>query len=62
MNRDIDPTVLHRHLGLPPGTFPDERVERDVARVADWYRQQSGEDLERLVRAAGSWLSRKVLK
>ena len=30
--------------------------------VADWYRQQSGEDLEQLVRAAGSWLSRKVLK
>ncbi|MBT8058117.1 MAG: NAD(+) diphosphatase [Xanthomonadales bacterium] len=30
--------------------------------IADWYRQYSGEDLERLVRAAGSWLSRKGLK
>ena len=30
--------------------------------IADWYRQHSGEDLERLVRAAGSWLSRKGLK
>ncbi len=30
--------------------------------IADWYRGHSGEDLEQLVRAAGSWLSRKGLK
>jgi len=30
--------------------------------IADWYSQQSGEDLERLVRAAGSWLGRKGIR
>jgi len=30
--------------------------------IADWYQQQCGEDLEVLVRNAGSWLGRKGIK
>jgi len=30
--------------------------------IADWYHQQCGENLEALVRKAGSWLGRKGLR
>jgi NAD+ diphosphatase len=53
---EIEGGLRQDRLRLPPP------VSIAFQLIADWYRQQSGEDLERLVRAAGSWTSRKSLK
>ena len=52
----LDAALRSDELRLPPPVSIAFRL------VADWYRELSGGDLERLVRAAGSWLERKRLE
>jgi NAD+ diphosphatase len=53
---EIEAGLRQDKLRLPPP------VSIAFQLIADWYKQRTGEDLGRLVRAAGSWTSRKSLK
>ena len=52
----IEAALRSDEIRLPPPVSIAFRL------ICDWYREQSGGDLERLVRAAGSWLDRKGIK
>jgi NAD+ diphosphatase len=54
--QQIEAALRSDEIRLPPPVSIAFRL------ISDWYRDQSGEDLERLVRAAGSWLDRKGIK
>jgi NAD+ diphosphatase len=53
---EITSAVTNDEIRLPPP------VSIAFQLIADWYQQQCGEDLEVLVRHAGSWLGRKGIK
>jgi len=53
---DLEAALREDDIRLPPPVSIAFRL------IADWYQQQSGEDLERLVSAAGSWLSHKGIR
>jgi NAD+ diphosphatase len=54
--REMEAAVTSDEVRLPPP------VSIAFQLIADWYRQQCGNDLGKLAREAGSWLSRKGLK
>ncbi len=53
---EIESALRSDEVRLPPPVSIAFRL------ISDWYLQQTGGDLERLVRAAGSWLDRKGIK
>lgn len=53
---DLDAAVRLDTVRLPPPVSIAFRL------IADWYRQQCGEDLGEQIRHAGSWVSRKGIK
>jgi NAD+ diphosphatase len=72
-SRDCAPTDEMEELRWITADGLARAIERDEIRVSppvsiafrllsDWYRKQSGGDLETLVRRSGSWLARKGIK
>ena len=53
---DLDAAISLDNVRLPPPVSIAFRL------IADWYRQQCGEDLGERIRHAGSWVSRKGIK
>lgn len=53
---DLDAAISLDRVRLPPPVSIAFRL------IADWYRQQCGEDLGEQIRHAGSWSSRKGIK
>jgi len=54
--QEMDAAVTNDEIRLPPP------VSIAFQLIADWYRKQCGEDLGKLVRKSGGWLSRKGIK
>ena len=72
-SRDCAPTDEMEELRWITADGLARAIEQDDIRVSppvsiafrllsDWYRTQTGEDLEDLVRRSGSWLARKGIK